>query len=86
MSPRKLRTARARIAAQQDEADQLRLQKTHDRELKAAATAYKKQLAEAAKVARQHAKEERDRERKARAEELAASRALKKQRRDAATT
>ncbi|KAG9185961.1 hypothetical protein G6011_02517 [Alternaria panax] len=85
ISPRKLRTLRARKAVEQDEAEQSRLQKTHDRELKAAATAYKKQQAEEAKVARQLTKEERDRERKARAAELAAQRALKKQQRDAAT-
>jgi hypothetical protein len=86
MSPRKLRTARARKAAEQDEAEQLRLRKTHDGEIKAEATVYKKKQAEAAKVARQQAKIERDRERKAQAEELAASRALKKQQRDAATS
>ncbi|KAG9189983.1 hypothetical protein G6011_08071 [Alternaria panax] len=42
MSPGKLRTLRARKAVEQDEAEQSRLQKTHDRELKAATTAYKK--------------------------------------------
>jgi preprotein translocase subunit SecD len=77
MSPRNLQRARARKAAEQDEAEQLQLQKTHDRELKAAATAYKKKQAEAAKVARQHAAEERRKAKKARAEELAAQRALK---------
>jgi hypothetical protein len=46
---------------------------------------YKKQQAEAAKVARQHAAEERCNAKKARADELAAARALKKQQRDAAT-
>jgi hypothetical protein len=85
MSPRKIRTARARKAAEQDEAEQLQLQKAHDRETKAAVTAYRKQLQEEAKVARQQAKTERDRERKARAEEVAAERALKKLQRDAAT-
>lgn len=84
-SPRKIHEARARDAVKKDEAEQLRLQKSHDRDLKAAATLYKKKLQEAAKVARQEAKEQRDRERKARAEELAASRALKKQQREAAT-
>jgi hypothetical protein len=68
-----------------DEAKQEKLQKTQDRELKAAETLYKKKQAEAAKVARQHAKEEREKEKKVRAEELAAARALKKQQREAAT-
>jgi hypothetical protein len=85
MSPRNLQRARARKAAEQDEAEQLQLQKARDRESKAASAAYKKQLQEAAKVARQQAKIARDAERKARAEEQAANRALKKAQRDAAT-
>ncbi|EFQ94072.1 hypothetical protein P3342_004217 [Pyrenophora teres f. teres] len=84
-SPKKLCTARARKAAEQDEAEQLQLQKAHDKELKAAATAYRKQQQQEAKVARQHAAEERREAKKAQAEELAAQRALKKQQRDAAT-
>ena len=68
-----------------DEAAQLQLQKTRDREARAATTAHKKQVQEAAKVARQEAKIERDRKRQQRAEELAASRALKKQQQEAAT-
>jgi hypothetical protein len=62
--------ANAREALKQDEAERLRLQKTHDRELKMAATAHKKRQAEAAKVARQHAAEERPKAKKARGEEL----------------
>jgi hypothetical protein len=85
MSPRNLQRARARKAAEQDEAEQLQLQKARDRESKAASAAYKKQLQEAAKVAQQQAKIARDAERKARAEEQAANRALKKAQRDAAT-
>jgi hypothetical protein len=46
---------------------------------------YKKQQAEAAKVARQNAAEEKREANKARAAELAAQRTLKKQERDAAT-
>jgi hypothetical protein len=84
-SPRKLREARAREATKRDEDERQQLQKTHDRELKAAATLYKKKQAEAAKVARQQAAEERAKAKKARAEELAAARALKKLQRDAAT-
>jgi hypothetical protein len=84
-SPRKLREARACEATKQDEDERARLQKTHNRELKAAATLYKKKQAEAAKVARQQAAEERAKAKKAKAEELAAARALKKQQRNAAT-
>jgi hypothetical protein len=84
-SPRKLCKARAREATKQDEDEHARLQKTHNRELKAAATLYKKKQAEAAKVARQQAAEERAKAKKAKAEELAAARALKKQQRNAAT-
>jgi len=46
---------------------------------------YKKQQAEAAKVARQNAAKEKREANKARAAELTAQRALKKQERDAAT-
>jgi hypothetical protein len=84
-SPRKLREAREREATKRDEAEQLQLQKTHDRDLKAAATLYRKQQAEAAKLARQHAAEERREAKKARAAELASDRALKKLQRDAET-
>lgn len=85
-SPRKLREANAREAVKQSEAERERLQKTHDKELKAVASLYRKKQAEAAKVARQEAAEERRKAKKARAEELAAARALKKQQRDAATS
>ncbi|KAF2240277.1 hypothetical protein BU26DRAFT_535985 [Trematosphaeria pertusa] len=84
-SPKKLREAREREATKRDEAEQLQLQKTHDRDLKAAAMLYKKKQAEAAKLARQHAAEERREAKKARAAELASDQALKKQQRDAAT-
>jgi hypothetical protein len=69
----------------QDEAKREQLQKAHDRELKAAATLYKKKQAEAAKAEQQKAREEAAIAQKARAEKLAAERALKKQQRDAAT-
>ena len=84
-SPKKLAAARERKAAEINEAEQLQLQKSRDRDLKASATLYKKLQAEAAKVARLRAKEERDQAKKARAQELAARRELKKQQRDAAT-
>ncbi len=85
-SPRKLREGRAREAVKQKDAEQLQLQKTRDRELKATATAHKKQQAEVAKESRQRAKEEREVAKKARVENLAAARALKKQQRDTATS
>ena len=85
-SPRKIREARARERVKQQEEEQQKLQKTRDRELKAAATLYKKKMAEEAKVVRQLARERAAEERKARAAELAAARALKKQQRDAATS
>jgi hypothetical protein len=65
----------AREAAEQGEAERQQLQKTHDRELKAMVTRYKKQQVEATRVARQHA-----------AEELAVALALKKLQREAATS
>jgi multidrug efflux pump subunit AcrA (membrane-fusion protein) len=85
-SPRKLASVRARKAAELDEAAELQLQKTRDREAKAAEAAQKKQDQAAAKVARQQAKIERNCEQKQRAEEKAAERALKKQQQQAATT
>ena len=79
LSPRKLREGREREAARRHEAEQLRHQKAHDRDPKAAATLYKKQQSELAKAARLRAKEERDQAKKQRATELAERRALKKQ-------
>ncbi|KAF1828610.1 hypothetical protein BDW02DRAFT_651945 [Decorospora gaudefroyi] len=86
LSPRKLRECREREAAKHHEAEQLQLPKLRDRDLKVAATLYKKQQADAAKAARLRAKEERDQAKRQRAAELAERRALKKQQRDAATT
>jgi hypothetical protein len=84
-SPRKVEEGRRREATKQDEAQRKRLQKTHNGELKVAATLYKKKQAEAAEEARQKEREEAAMAQKARAEKLAAARELKKQRRDAAT-
>jgi len=79
----------ARAAAELDEAVQLRLQKKKKENPrqrgKSGENTPKKQAQEAAKVARQQTKIERDRGLKQHAEERAASRALKKQQRDAAT-
>lgn len=85
-SPGKLREANTRQAAKEAEVEQLRLQKLHDRDVKAAATLYKKQQADAAKAARACAKEEKLQAKKQRAVELAKQRALKQLQREAATT
>jgi hypothetical protein len=76
---------RARDAVKQDKAKQQQLQKTQDRDLKAVATLHKKQQAQAAKVASQHATEERCKAKKECTDELAAAQTLKKQQCDAAT-
>ncbi|KAF1345015.1 hypothetical protein EJ07DRAFT_121660, partial [Lizonia empirigonia] len=83
-SPRKLREARAREATKRDEAEREQLQRSQDKERKAAASLYKKKQDEAAKAERQKARGEAAMAKKARAEELAAARALKKQQHDAA--
>ncbi|KAI1675628.1 DDE-1 domain containing protein [Pyrenophora tritici-repentis] len=78
LSPRKLREARAREATKRHEAEREQLQKSHDRDLKAVATLYKKQQSDLTKATRLRAKEERDQAKKQRAAELAERRALKK--------
>ncbi|KAI1507918.1 hypothetical protein Ptr86124_013172 [Pyrenophora tritici-repentis] len=85
-SPRKIHEAREREATKQHEAEQLQLQKTEMKELKAASIIYKKKLAEEAKAERQRAKQARDAARKASADERIKSRALKQQQRAAATS
>jgi hypothetical protein len=85
-SPRKIREARVRETVKQREEEAEKLQKEHDRDLKAAATLYKKKMAEEAKELRKIARERAAEERKARAAERVAARALKKQQRDAATS
>jgi hypothetical protein len=70
-SPCKIREARVRETVNQREDEAEKLQKEHNRDLKATATLYIKKMAE---------------ERKARAAERVAARALKKRQRDAATT
>jgi hypothetical protein len=85
-SPCKVREAQVREMVKQHKEEQQKLQKTHDRELKAAATIYKKKMAEEAKALRQITREHAAENCKTRAAELAAARALKKQQRDAATS
>jgi hypothetical protein len=84
-SPRKLASLRARKAAELDEAAELQLQKSRDRERKAAEAAEKKRSQEAAKVARQQAKIAKDAEQLRQREEKATARELKKQQQQAAT-
>jgi hypothetical protein len=85
-SPRKLRAARVRGCVKQWDADEQKLQKTRNRDLKAAATLYKRKIAEEAKVLRKIARDRAAEERKARAAERVAAHALKKQQRNAATS
>jgi hypothetical protein len=85
-SPRKLREARMRECVRQRDADEQKLQKTRNRDLKAAATLYKRKIAEEAKVLRKIARNRAAEERKARAAERVAGHALKKQQRNAATS
>jgi hypothetical protein len=85
-SPRKVREAQVREMVKQCEEEQQKLQKTHNRKLKVAATIYKKNMAEEVKALRQITREHAAEDRKTRAAELAAARALKKQQRNAATS
>jgi hypothetical protein len=71
-SPWRLREARSRKATKQDKVEAEQLQKIQDKELKAAATLYKQQQAEAAKVACHNAAEKKRKANKAQAAELAA--------------
>ncbi|RYO14556.1 hypothetical protein AA0113_g12783 [Alternaria arborescens] len=82
-SPRKVRAAEARerLRKQQDAEEKIR--KAGDKELKAAAALYKRKIAEEAKVLRQLAKEAREKERKQRADEVAARRAQKQHEKEA---
>jgi hypothetical protein len=84
-SPRKLREARYRESVREEQKKQEQLQKAKDKDLKAAAKLYNLKISEAAKVARQEAKIERERKQKQRAEEKAAAQALKQQQQQAAT-
>ncbi|EUC46893.1 hypothetical protein COCMIDRAFT_91524 [Bipolaris oryzae ATCC 44560] len=84
-SPRSVREARAREAAEQQQEHKKKLQKKHQREERAAAATYKKQMAQAAREHRQMAKVVREEQRAAKAAELAAARAEKARHRAATT-
>jgi hypothetical protein len=75
-----------RETVKQREEEAEKLQKEQDRDLKAAATLYKKNIAEEAKELRKIARARAAEERKARAAQRVTARALKKQQRDAATS
>ena len=83
-SPRSVREARAREAAEQLQHHEEKLQKKRQREERAAAAAYKKQIAQAAREARERTRMVRQQERAARATQLAATRAQKARDRAAA--
>jgi hypothetical protein len=69
----------------QREAEEEKLQKKHQKELKAAHNLYQKQIASAKREQRQHAAEERKREKEAKAAERVAAKAKKQQECEAAT-
>jgi hypothetical protein len=82
-SPRKVRVAEARERLRKQQEEEEKIRKTGDKKLKAATALYKKKMAEQAKVSRQLAKEAREKERKRRADEVAARRAQKQQGKEA---
>ena len=84
-SPRSVQKARDRDAVKQREDEVIQLQKKETKELKAAATLYKKKIAEEAKALRQRRRDEHKKEREAQAQRLAAARAQKRREKEAAT-
>jgi hypothetical protein len=74
-SPRKVRESQARRSVNQRLAEKERLQKASDKELRAAATLYKKNIAEEKPVAREEAKVVSDRAKAEKAAEIAAKKA-----------
>lgn len=85
-SPRSVREARAREAVKQQEEEAEKIRKREMKEIRAAAAVNKQKLLAEAKVARELAKKARQKEKEAKAAELAAARAKKEQQRSAATT
>jgi len=83
-SPQSVREARAREAAEQLQHHKEKLQKERQREERAIAAAYKKQIAQAAREARERTRIVRQQKRAARATQLAATRAQKARDRAAA--
>jgi hypothetical protein len=85
-SPRKVREAQVRKGVKQQEAEEEKLQKSHCKELKAAAALYKKQQLAEAKAERERVKIVKQREREQKTERLAAFQAKKQRQKDAANT
>jgi hypothetical protein len=78
-SPSKVREARVRERAKQQQEESEKLQKAQTKELREAHNLYKKRMAEEAKALRESVKEARAKERQKAAEEAAARRAQKEQ-------
>lgn len=85
-SPSKLREARFRERVKPREDEQEKLQKSNERELKAAAILYKKQQVEKKRVERELQQQERAEEKKRKAKERAELQRKKQQEKEAATT
>jgi hypothetical protein len=85
-SPRKVREARARESVKQREDEAEKLRKAETKDLRAAASLYKRKMAEEARALREQAKEQRKKDAEAKAAEREAARAQKQQEKEAATT
>jgi membrane protein involved in colicin uptake len=85
-SPRKVRDARARESVKQREDEAEKLREAETKELKAAASLYRRNMAEEARALREQAKEQRKRDAEAKAKEREAARAQNQQEKEAATT
>jgi hypothetical protein len=84
-SPSTVRESFVRKDFEQREAEEEKLQKKHQKELKAAHNLYQKQIASAKREQRQRAAEERKKEKEAKAAERVAAKVKKQQERKAAT-
>jgi hypothetical protein len=84
-SPSTVRESFVRKDIEQREAEEEKLQKKHQKELKAAHNLYQKQIASAKREQRQRAAEERKKEKEAKAAERVAAKVKKQQEREAAT-
>jgi hypothetical protein len=82
-SPRKVREVKARESVREAKEEAENIRKIETKELKAAAALYKKQIAVAAKVAREQAKEVKKKERDNKTARLAAARIEKQHNREA---
>jgi hypothetical protein len=85
-SPCKVREARVRESVKQCEDKVEKLWKAETKELRAAASLYKKKMAEEARVLREQGKEQRKKDAEAKAVEREAARAQKQQEKEAANT